>query len=144
MIKDLDYYTGMVLEGYTPDIGFPVCTGGRYDQLIAKFGHDCPATGFVVGVERLMQALEAQAESPTNPTGRELGSSPRTRRAGPGRWRRQRSAAPPASGSSSTSWGDHRRTRFEPCAASDDSSSSIFHGERPAHVSAPRIRGNNR
>lgn len=60
MIKDLDYYTGMVLEGYTPDIGFPVCTGGRYDQLIAKFGSHCPATGFVVGVERIMQALEAQ------------------------------------------------------------------------------------
>lgn len=70
MIKDLDYYTGMVLEGYTPDIGFPVCTGGRYDQLIGKFGHDCPATGFVVGVERLMQALEAQAESPDESNGK--------------------------------------------------------------------------
>lgn len=61
MIKDLDYYTGMVLEGYSPDVGFPVCTGGRYDQLIAKFGVDCPATGFVIGVERIMQALEGQS-----------------------------------------------------------------------------------
>lgn len=60
MIKDLDYYTGMVLEGYTPDIGFPVCTGGRYDHLIGRFGYDCPATGFVVGVERIMLALERQ------------------------------------------------------------------------------------
>lgn len=60
MIKDLDYYTGMVLEGYTPDSGFPVCTGGRYDQLLGKYGFACPATGFVVGVERLMQALDAQ------------------------------------------------------------------------------------
>ena len=60
MIKDLDYYTGMVLEGYTPDIGFPVCTGGRYDQLIGAFGYECPATGFVVGVERVMLALEGQ------------------------------------------------------------------------------------
>lgn len=60
MIKDLDYYTGMVLEGYAPDLGFPVCTGGRYDNLIGRFGFDCPATGFVVGVERLMLALDAQ------------------------------------------------------------------------------------
>lgn len=60
MIKDMDYYTGIVLEGYTPDIGFPVCTGGRYDHLLGKFGFPAPATGFVVGVERLMQALEAQ------------------------------------------------------------------------------------
>lgn len=69
MIKDLDYYTGMVLEGYTPDIGFPVCTGGRYDQLIGKFGCECPATGFVVGVERIMQALEAQTAAPDEPIG---------------------------------------------------------------------------
>ncbi|MBO8142519.1 MAG: ATP phosphoribosyltransferase regulatory subunit [Firmicutes bacterium] len=60
MVKDFDYYTGMVLEGYTPELGFPVCTGGRYDNLIGRFGYDCPATGFVVGVERLMMALDAQ------------------------------------------------------------------------------------
>jgi len=64
MIKDLDYYTGMVLEGYVPDLGFPVCTGGRYDNLIARFGYECPATGFVVGVERLMMALEGQGALP--------------------------------------------------------------------------------
>lgn len=60
MIKDLDYYTGIVLEGYTPDSGFPICTGGRYDHLLSKFGFSAPATGFVVGVERIMQALEVQ------------------------------------------------------------------------------------
>ncbi|MFO7310816.1 MAG: ATP phosphoribosyltransferase regulatory subunit [Bacillota bacterium] len=64
MIKDLDYYTGMVLEGYAPDLGFPVCTGGRYDNLIGRFGYECPATGFVVGVERLMLALEGQGALP--------------------------------------------------------------------------------
>lgn len=60
MIKDLDYYTGMVLEGYTDGIGFPVCTGGRYDNLIGRFGHESAATGFVLGVERLMFALTAR------------------------------------------------------------------------------------
>lgn len=60
MIKDLDYYTGMVLEGYTEGIGFPVCTGGRYDNLIGRFGSETPATGFVLGVERVLAALDAQ------------------------------------------------------------------------------------
>lgn len=60
MIKDLDYYTGMVLEGYADGIGFPVCTGGRYDNLIGRFGEDRPATGFVLGVERVLAGLAAQ------------------------------------------------------------------------------------
>lgn len=60
MIKDLDYYTGMVLEGYAEGIGFPVCTGGRYDNLIGRFGVDSPATGFVLGVERVLAARAAQ------------------------------------------------------------------------------------
>lgn len=64
MIKDLDYYTGMVVEGYTPDLGFTVLTGGRYDNLIGRFGFDCPATGFVVGVERLLLALTGQGWVP--------------------------------------------------------------------------------
>ncbi len=66
MIKDLDYYTGMVLEGYAPELGFPVCTGGRYDNLIGRFGYDCPATGFVIGVERLMLSLEGQRALPAD------------------------------------------------------------------------------
>lgn len=66
MIKDLDYYTGMVLEGYTDGIGFPVCTGGRYDNLIGRFGYDITATGFVLGVERLMSALSAQGHEWTD------------------------------------------------------------------------------
>ncbi|MGZ4135580.1 MAG: ATP phosphoribosyltransferase regulatory subunit, partial [Tumebacillaceae bacterium] len=42
------YYTGAVFEGYAPHIGFPVCSGGRYDELIGKFGRPAPATGFMI------------------------------------------------------------------------------------------------
>lgn len=58
LTKDIEYYTGMVLEGYTRDIGYTLCTGGRYDALVGKFGYPCPATGFAVGVERLLLAQE--------------------------------------------------------------------------------------
>ena len=56
-IRDLDYYTGIVFEGYIADIGFPLLGGGRYDGLMAKFGTDMPATGFAIGIERLLLAI---------------------------------------------------------------------------------------
>lgn len=60
IIRDFDYYTGMVFEGYAPELGFPICGGGRYDQMLKSFGTDCPATGFSVGIERIMLSLERQ------------------------------------------------------------------------------------
>lgn len=60
LIRDLDYYTGMVFEGYTPGLGFPLCGGGRYDNMLAAFGSASPATGFALGIERVLLALERQ------------------------------------------------------------------------------------
>lgn len=60
LIRDFEYYTGMVFEGYTPGLGFPVCGGGRYDTMLAQFGLDYPATGFALGIERLLLAMQRQ------------------------------------------------------------------------------------
>ncbi len=60
IIRDFNYYTGMVIEGYTPGLGFPVCGGGRYDTMLDSFGCQCPATGFALGIERILLALERQ------------------------------------------------------------------------------------
>ncbi len=60
IIRDFDYYTGMVFEGYTPGLGFPLCGGGRYDTMLASFGVANPATGFALGIERILLALERQ------------------------------------------------------------------------------------
>ncbi len=60
VIRDFDYYTGMVFEAYTPGLGFPLCGGGRYDNMLSDFGAACPATGFALGIERIMLALERQ------------------------------------------------------------------------------------
>jgi len=73
MVCSLHYYTGIVFEGFTPYLGFPVCSGGRYDNLIGEFGFECPATGFALGIDRVLCALEQQyllsdtQEQPTNP-----------------------------------------------------------------------------
>jgi ATP phosphoribosyltransferase regulatory subunit len=60
IIRDFDYYTGMVFEGYTPGLGFPLCGGGRYDTMLESFGVANPATGFALGIERILLALERQ------------------------------------------------------------------------------------
>lgn len=60
IIRDFSYYTGMVFEAYTPGLGFPLCGGGRYDHLLSDFGNACPATGFGMGIERILLALERQ------------------------------------------------------------------------------------
>ena len=52
------YYTGAVFEGYAPNLGFPICSGGRYDDLLVKFGRPAPATGFMIGIERVLDVLE--------------------------------------------------------------------------------------
>src|SRR5690606_41885318 len=41
-------------------VGYLLVTGGRYDDLVARFGRPLPATGFAVGLERLLLALERQ------------------------------------------------------------------------------------
>jgi ATP phosphoribosyltransferase regulatory subunit len=56
IIRDFSYYTGLVFEAYGPGTGYPLLGGGRYDALLGRFGADCPATGFAIGVERLLEA----------------------------------------------------------------------------------------
>ena len=35
MTKDIDYYSGLLIEGYTPELGFTLGSGGQYDTLVA-------------------------------------------------------------------------------------------------------------
>ncbi|HET7812772.1 MAG TPA: ATP phosphoribosyltransferase regulatory subunit [Candidatus Baltobacteraceae bacterium] len=62
LLRDLEYYTGFVFEGYITDLGFSLCGGGRYDSLLPRFGYDVPAVGWMVGVERILLALERRRE----------------------------------------------------------------------------------
>jgi histidyl-tRNA synthetase len=69
VVRGLEYYTGPVFEAeltfkVTGDDGQPVRFGsvgggGRYDDLVARFtGQRVPATGFSIGVSRLLSALK--------------------------------------------------------------------------------------
>lgn len=69
--RGLGYYTGPVFETILtdlPSIG-SVFSGGRYDDLVARFGSTTlPATGASVGVDRLFAAMEKLDIVPSNLT----------------------------------------------------------------------------
>lgn len=58
LVSHMDYYTGIVFEGVNGNIGFPLASGGRYDELLEKFGRSAPATGFAVFFDRLAEAMD--------------------------------------------------------------------------------------
>jgi ATP phosphoribosyltransferase regulatory subunit len=60
MIGDFSYYTGMTFEGYASHLGFPVCSGGRYDNLLAQFGRPAAATGFALKTTRILDVAEKE------------------------------------------------------------------------------------
>lgn len=64
IMKNEDYYTGIVFRGYAEGYGMPVLTGGRYDKLLADFGTDLPATGFAVNVNAAAKIVLEKAEKP--------------------------------------------------------------------------------
>ncbi len=59
-----DYYTGAVYEAYAAGLGFTVANGGRYDNLLRRFGKELPATGFAIYLERLLSVLPEEGQQP--------------------------------------------------------------------------------
>ncbi len=57
LARDLGYYTGAIFEVYAPGIGQPLGGGGRYDELLGRFGRPLPAVGFALSVDRLHEAV---------------------------------------------------------------------------------------
>ena len=69
IVRGLDYYTRTVFEFVSTDIGAQgtVCGGGRYNHLVEEVGGKAtPAVGFGMGVERLLNVLEALNLLPDN------------------------------------------------------------------------------
>jgi ATP phosphoribosyltransferase regulatory subunit len=63
LVRDLDYYSGLVFEIVHPAIGEPIGGGGRYDGLVGKFGDDRPAVGFALNVDAVHRAQMLGASS---------------------------------------------------------------------------------
>jgi histidyl-tRNA synthetase len=67
LVRGLDYYSRTVFEWTTDALGAQdaVCSGGRYDGLIAQLGGEAtPAIGFALGIERVVELLVQAARVP--------------------------------------------------------------------------------
>lgn len=68
LVHQIDYYTGVVFRGYVEGAGAPVLSGGRYDNLVEKFGRPAPAIGFSVDADAVAACLNHEDA----PSGRRL------------------------------------------------------------------------
>jgi len=76
-LQSLNYYSGVIFKGFTYGLGFPLFSGGRYDQLVSNFGRDLSATGFSIGLNFALTALRRQGHSlPARPAVDFLGYHP--------------------------------------------------------------------
>src|SRR5919109_1382601 len=59
-VRGFDYYSGLYFEAYIAGFGASIAGGGRYDDMLARFGYDCPAVGFAFDVARALAIMETQ------------------------------------------------------------------------------------
>jgi len=63
LVRGLDYYSRTVFEWVTTDLGSQdaICSGGRYDGLVAQLGGEpTPAVGWALGEERIVELMRLQ------------------------------------------------------------------------------------
>jgi ATP phosphoribosyltransferase regulatory subunit len=60
LVRELGYYTGAVFEVYDPAVGFALGGGGRYDELLGRFGRELPACGVALDLQRVHLAQAAE------------------------------------------------------------------------------------
>lgn len=66
VINDTDYYNGIVFQGYIPSTPRAVLSGGRYDNLMRRFGKQKNAIGFALYLGELDRALYKPLEYDTD------------------------------------------------------------------------------
>jgi ATP phosphoribosyltransferase regulatory subunit len=62
-VRGMDYYTGITFRAVAPGLGWPVASGGRYDDLVARFGRPLTAVGLGLSVGRAL-LLQAPGQAP--------------------------------------------------------------------------------
>lgn len=62
IVQSVHYYTGIVFKGICHNLGYPLLTGGRYDNLIKNYGKDMPAVGFAMTSKHILIALDREGK----------------------------------------------------------------------------------
>ena len=64
-LPHLNYYSGILFEGFVEGIGTSVLSGGRYDSLLEKFGEALPAIGFSIKLDAVLPVLHLKQQEAT-------------------------------------------------------------------------------
>jgi ATP phosphoribosyltransferase regulatory subunit len=59
-VRGFDYYSGTYFEAYVAGFGASIAAGGRYDDMLGRFGYDCAAVGFAFDVGRARSVMETR------------------------------------------------------------------------------------
>jgi ATP phosphoribosyltransferase regulatory subunit len=65
-VRGFDYYTGVRFQAFVRGAPDAVLRGGRYDDLLGRYGRPSPAVGFAIDVEAVAGALDAAATAKLN------------------------------------------------------------------------------
>lgn len=57
IVNDLNYYNGVIFHGFVDGVPNSVLSGGRYDNLMRKFGKKSGAVGFAVYLDQLSRLM---------------------------------------------------------------------------------------
>ncbi|MBS2013414.1 MAG: ATP phosphoribosyltransferase regulatory subunit [Deltaproteobacteria bacterium] len=68
-VRGFAYYTGTMFSIYAPGPGAPIGAGGRYDELLSRFGAPMPAIGFGLDLDALAWARRSAGASGVAPSG---------------------------------------------------------------------------
>ena len=82
LLRDLGYYTGAIVEVYDPAVGHVLGGGGRYDELMGRFGWPLPAAGFALHLERVHIAQAEEERLGRAPARTDAGARPGEARGG--------------------------------------------------------------
>ncbi len=66
-LRGFDYYTGMKFAAYAAGAPDAVLRGGRYDELLGRYGRPAHAAGFAIDLEAVAQAQRAAGIAPPRP-----------------------------------------------------------------------------
>lgn len=62
IVNDMDYYTGIIFQGFINGVHSGILSGGRYDNLLHKMGKDADAIGFAVYLDLLERFESTEKE----------------------------------------------------------------------------------
>ena len=66
IVNDMDYYNGIIFQGFINGIPSGILSGGRYDNLVHKLGKQADAIGFAVYLDLLERFATEKKEFDTD------------------------------------------------------------------------------